>query len=111
MDSFCGTGRLFFVRVNQVLVRLWAQRGRMSDRQQLAGAAAVFRGVMCDVLSKPLCAGDIRCGWFLCMVGWIRASGSVDLERDKGIWWMPWHQEAMKDVARCEKPRGAASRL
>ncbi len=34
----------------------------------------------------------------------------VDLERDKGIRWMPWHQEAMKDVARCEKPRGAASR-
>jgi len=24
---------------------------------------------------------------------------------------MPWHQEAMKDVARCEKPWGAASRL
>jgi hypothetical protein len=34
-----------------------------------------------------------------------------DLEREKGIRWMPWHQEAMKDVARCEKPRGAASRL
>ena len=33
------------------------------------------------------------------------------LERDKGIRWMPWHQEAMKDVARCEKPWGAASRL
>ena len=31
-------------------------------------------------------------------------------ERDKGIRWMPWHQEAMKDVARCEKPWGAASR-
>ena len=29
----------------------------------------------------------------------------------KGIWWMPWHQEAMKDVARCDKPRGVASRL
>ncbi len=29
----------------------------------------------------------------------------------KSIWWMPWRQEAMKDVARCEKPRGAASRL
>ena len=36
--------------------------------------------------------------------------GRPDLERDKGIRWMPWHQEAMKDVARCEKPRGAASR-
>ena len=34
----------------------------------------------------------------------------VDIERDKGIRWMPWHQEAMKDVARCEKPWGAASR-
>ena len=27
----------------------------------------------------------------------------------KGIWWMPWRQEAMKDVARCEKLRGGAS--
>ena len=36
--------------------------------------------------------------------------GDEDLEREKGIRWMPWHQEAMKDVARCEKPRGAASR-
>ncbi len=32
------------------------------------------------------------------------------IEYKKGIRWMPWHQEAMKDVARCEKPRGAASR-
>lgn len=32
-------------------------------------------------------------------------------ERDKGIRWMPWYQEAKKDVARCEKLRGAASRL
>ena len=33
------------------------------------------------------------------------------LKRDKGIWWMPWHREAMKDVARCEKLRGDASNL
>ena len=36
--------------------------------------------------------------------------GFCVLEHEKGIRWMPWHQEAMKDVARCEKPRGAASR-
>ena len=30
---------------------------------------------------------------------------------EKGIWWMPWRVEAMKDVARCDKPRGAVSRL
>ena len=35
---------------------------------------------------------------------------SWDIEYEKGIRWMPWHQEAMKDVARCEKPRGAAGR-
>ena len=40
---------------------------------------------------------------FLCM--------EAVFEQEKGIWWMPWHQEAMKDVARCEKPGGAASRL
>ena len=30
----------------------------------------------------------------------------------KGVWWMPWHSEAKKDVIRCEKPRlGAKNRL
>ena len=28
----------------------------------------------------------------------------------KGAWWMPRHQEAMKDVVNCEMPRGAVSR-
>jgi hypothetical protein len=27
------------------------------------------------------------------------------------MWRMPWHQEAMKDAANCEKPRGAVSEL
>ena len=43
------------------------------------------------------------------VVGGFCACGVI--ERDKGIRWMPWHQEATKDVARCEKPWGAASRL
>ena len=53
-------------------------------------------------------------GWFLCMVGMacsLRGMGLVFYEHEKGIWWMPWRQEAMKDVARCENPGGAASRL
>jgi hypothetical protein len=44
--------------------------------------------------------------WFL-VRGLDRPRGSRVM---KGIRWMPWHQEAMKDVARCEKPWGAASR-
>jgi hypothetical protein len=25
----------------------------------------------------------------------------------KGVWWMPWHREAMKDAVACEKLRGS----
>ena len=31
------------------------------------------------------------------------------IKRLKGVWWMPWCQEATKDVVRCEKLRGAAN--
>ena len=33
------------------------------------------------------------------------------IRRDKGVWWMPWQQEAMKDVIPCDKPWGAGNRL
>jgi hypothetical protein len=49
-----------------------------------------------------------------CLCGGSR-SGGLSLreveQAPKGIWWMPRHQEAMKDVARCEKPWGGASNL
>jgi hypothetical protein len=44
------------------------------------------------------------------IVGTLGSSPRASIEYNKGIRWMPWHQEAMKDVARCEKPWGAASR-
>ncbi len=31
-------------------------------------------------------------------------------QASKGVWWMPWHQEAMKDVATCDKPRLVGSK-
>ena len=36
---------------------------------------------------------------------------SLKIKRKKGIRWMPWHQEAMKDVALCDKFRGDESNL
>ena len=33
------------------------------------------------------------------------------IKREKGVWWMPWQQEAMKDVLLCDKPWGAEKRL
>ena len=31
------------------------------------------------------------------------------IKREKGVWWMPWRQEAMKDAALCDKPGGGES--
>ena len=36
---------------------------------------------------------------------------SIISQVTKGIRWMPWRQEPMKDAVSCEKSRGAASRL
>ena len=33
------------------------------------------------------------------------------IKREKGVWWMPWQQEAMKDVVPCVKLWGAGNRL
>ncbi len=38
-------------------------------------------------------------------------TGSQAIKYEKSIWWMPWHREAMKDVARCDKLRGVVSKL
>ena len=32
-------------------------------------------------------------------------------QANKGIRWMPWYREAMKDVVSCDKPRGGANNL
>ena len=33
------------------------------------------------------------------------------IKREKGVWWMPWQQEAMKDVILCDKPWGGENDL
>ena len=33
------------------------------------------------------------------------------IKREKGVWWMPWQQEAMKDVILCDKPWGGENNL
>jgi hypothetical protein len=53
--------------------------------------------IVCDRGLAGAATADGFCAWSVSSV-------------EKGIRWMPWHQEARKDVARCEKPRGAASR-
>jgi hypothetical protein len=49
-------------------------------------------------------AGAVR---ILRTAQWTRASFSGQVS--KGARWMPWHQEPMKDVGGCDKPRGAAN--
>ena len=49
------------------------------------------------------CLCDCR-RWVVCVV--------LTLLRQamKGTWWMPWHQEPMKDVGACDKPWGVGNR-
>ncbi len=70
----------------------------------LAGRAVVFVSALSWVSS-------LFHGWrclSLCVAGVI-----LEFKRskyEKGIWWMPWRIEAMKDVVGCEKPWGAANK-
>jgi hypothetical protein len=41
---------------------------------------------------------------------WTRASLNLCSQVFKGTRWMPWHQEPMKDVGTCDKPRGVGNR-
>ncbi len=69
--------------------------------------------VVCGAFVPGILGVDGSCAWrrwTLRSFLWDEVAASRLFERDKGIRWMPWHQEAMKDVARCEKPWGAASR-
>ena len=49
-------------------------------------------------------------------ISWIQKAGRWSLVMRtikclKGVWWMPWYAQAMKDVIRCDKRRGAANKL
>ena len=65
--------------------------------------ASIFVAVL---LRMPLLSPFGEWGWgvlfLLCLCVWRQAM--------KGVWWMPWHQEPMKDVGACDKPRGAGNR-
>ena len=41
----------------------------------------------------------------------IASTVEVNFVFDKGIRWMPWRVEAMKDVLGCDKPWGAVKRF
>ena len=41
----------------------------------------------------------------------VRASVMRAIKCLKGVRWMPWHREAMKDVVRCDKLWGGANNL
>ena len=69
----------------------------------------------CELLSIDECLlhwySDAGLSWFLFWGADGPACGCEcgGRERIKSARWMPWRQEAMKDVARCDKLRGDAS--
>lgn len=65
------------------------------------GSGRVFFGCVDGVGAIVRCAVFVCCG--ACVV--------LTLLRQamKGTWWMPWHQEPMKDVGACDKPWGVGN--
>lgn len=63
---------------------------------------------LCVSWLVPLIGG--RVGVFVCMFV-LMACVVLTLLRQamKGTWWMPWHQEPMKDVGACDKPWGVGN--
>ncbi len=72
--------------------------------------ASIFVAVLFRSMDTPrlslLFGGWWLVGFFvdlflLCLCVWRQAM--------KGVWWMPWHQEPMKDVGACDKPWGVGN--
>ncbi len=57
-------------------------------------------------LLHALCTDTEAVAAFRGVWWWVVCGGQVC----KGAWWMPWHQEPMKDVGACVKPRGVGNR-
>jgi hypothetical protein len=75
----------------------------------LSLAGPVCGGLLTGVGGRRVGAGGFaRC---LRTAQWTRASLLIFCGQVfKGIRWMPWHQEPMKDVGACDNPRGAGNR-
>ena len=63
-------------------------------------------------IKLSLVSGVVGYGW---LSGVVFENCTVDasifvVQVVKGIRWMPWHQEPMKDVGGCDMPRGAVNR-
>jgi hypothetical protein len=74
--------------------------------------AEILRSARRRVLPEQVVSHDMQaCG----AAGSIKSRavvGGVDSQAwGKSIWWMPWHAQAMKDVARCDKLWWVVSKL
>jgi hypothetical protein len=67
---------------------------------------------LCLELDRPRPGQNEQAGLYLPDVSAAeRASLMEAIKCLKGVQWMPWHREAMKDVVRCDKPWGGANNL
>jgi hypothetical protein len=64
--------------------------------------ASIFVAVSC---ARAVCACVSGVFFWVCGCVWC-----VWWQVMKGTWWMPWHQEPMKDVGACDKPWGVGNR-
>ncbi len=107
LDAFFQMALLIFDIVDRVKCNRAREDSCPAGRRALARGPVGLEPRLARVLMNAVLPGDLVSlgGSPLC------GSGGRESSVIKGIWRMPWHREAMKDVARCDKPRGAVSKL
>lgn len=103
------------------LARCWVSEASDTARRPRVGGCGV------GLSWVPACRLVDRDGLVVVGVGWLFELWIVDAsifvaflfcvfvlivvwQAMKGAWWMPWHQEPMKDVGACDKPWGVGNR-
>ena len=105
----------------------WRGKPQFCSRVAFCGKAnlPVHAAYVCDLGLKMACIECITppestksgCKTRLHEVLWFSSLRGRDVlgkfygQATKGVRWMPWRQQAMKDAVSCEKLRGAANRL
>ena len=68
--------------------------------------ASIAAGLVCCFLVCGVCCVFVVlfCVFVVCCFCWVFVWQAL-----LGTWWMPWHQEPMKDVRACDKPWGVGN--
>ena len=68
-------------------------------------------GGIAQLVERCLCTANVSGSSPLISTIKIKKNSEFLIQEIKGLWWIPWYSEAMKDVVTYDKLRGAGNKL